>query len=157
MNFLSHTIPYFDQPLLAVSCGVPDWLSVVDRRLRVRGKSARQFVDSDDGELSAVAQAVIQHIEDDRWFHGTRAFVETNMQLAIELRFLYDYLDDNVLLMRFNQVMNRVGLPQLPAAVGGWLPRASNMVESRRRELLTPSEVSSRVANPFEKFFPKKP
>ena len=71
---------------MAVSTGVPDWLAVVDRRIRARGKLARPFLDSDDRELRMVAMGVIRHIEDDRWFHGTQAFVETNMQLAVELR-----------------------------------------------------------------------
>lgn len=219
MNFLSHALPYFDSPLLAVATGIPDWMSVVDRKIRVRGKLAQEFVDSEDPELQAVARGVIRHIEDDRWFHATQAFVELNMQLAVELRdllpgdagfrptfvghiliemqldafwirddpsigqryydclrgvdsktvercvnritgkptdqlatvierfievkFLYDYLDDERLLFRLNQVMNRVGLPPLPEAVGGWLPRAGNLVESRRRRLLTPSDAPS--------------
>jgi hypothetical protein len=92
MNFLCHAMPYFDDPLLAVSTGVPDWLSVVDRRIRARGKLAIQFVDSEDRELQLVAIGVIRHIEDDRWFHGTQAFVETNMRLAVELR---DLLPDD--------------------------------------------------------------
>ncbi len=86
MNFLCHAMPYLDDPLLAISTGVPDWLSVVDRKIRARGKLARQFLDSDDLELRRVAGGVIRHIEDDRWFHGTQAFVETNMRLAVELR-----------------------------------------------------------------------
>ncbi len=86
MNFLCHAMPYFNDPLLAVSTGVPDWLSVVDRRIRARGKLARVFLDSDDNELRLVALGVIRHIEDDRWFHSTQAFVETNLRLAVELR-----------------------------------------------------------------------
>lgn len=93
MNFLCHAMPYFEDPLMAVSTGVPDWLSVVDRRIRARGKLARQFVDSEDRELQLVAVGVIRHIEDDRWFHGTQAFVETNMRLAVELR---ELLPDDV-------------------------------------------------------------
>lgn len=216
MNFLSHAIPYLEHPLLAVSTGVPDWLSVVDRKIRARGKLAAVHADSDDAELRMVAGGVLRHIEDDRWFHGTQAFVETNMELAIQLRgllpgdagfrptfvghiliemlldgmwirddrstaeayysaiqaappstiqrcvnkitgkptenlvavierfaevqFLYDYLDHDKLLMRLNQVMKRVGLSPLPAVVGDWLPRAHELVESRRRPLLTPPE-----------------
>ena len=219
MNFLSHAIPYlarpdFGSPLLAVSTGIPDWLTVVDRRIRARGKMAEQHVNSSDVQLSEVAQGILLHISDDRWFHGTRAFVETNMELAIQLRdqlpgdagfrpsfvghiliemlldglwirddrrhaenyysairqaspstiqrcvnvitgkpttklaavidrfleieFLYDYLDYEKLLMRLNQVMNRVGLPALPDAIARWLPEAQDLVESRRRPLLTP-------------------
>ena len=219
MNFLSHALPYLDRPLLAISTGVPDFLSVVDRRIRAREKRAVQFVDSDDLELRMVAGGVMRHIADDRWFHGTEAFVMLNLQLAVELRdllpgdegfrptfvghiliemlldsfwirddpalgqryyecfdlnaaaavqrcvnvitgkptdqltvvigrfaesrFLYDYLEHDRLMLRLNQVMTRVGLPQLPAAVGGWLSRASDLVESRRRELLTPPGRSS--------------
>ncbi|MGB7328573.1 MAG: hypothetical protein WBD31_27095 [Rubripirellula sp.] len=86
MNFLCHAIPYLDQPLLAISTGVPDWMSVVDRKVRARGKYAAQHVDSDDPALAAVAGGILRHIADDRWFHGTAAFVETNLRLAVELR-----------------------------------------------------------------------
>jgi len=79
-------MPYLDTPLLAACTAVPDWLSVVDRKIRARGKLASQFVDSDDESLRLVAGGIIRHIEDDKWFHGTQAFVETNMRLAVELR-----------------------------------------------------------------------
>lgn len=86
MNFLCHAIPYLDQPLLAVSTGVPDWLRIIDRKIRAREKLARPHLESDDSELRQVAAGVIRHIEDDRWFHGTRAFAETNLELAVQLR-----------------------------------------------------------------------
>ena len=219
MNFLSHAIPYLDRPLLAVSTGIPDWLSVVDRKIRARGKMALVHVQSDDHELRMVAEGILRHIEDDRWFHGTQAFVETNMELALQLRallpgdsgfrptfvghiliemlldgmwirddrstaesyydaikkappatiqrcvntitgkpteklvtvidrfaeiqFLYDYLDPDKLLMRLNQVMKRVGLSPLPEVIGDWLPKAHELVESRRRRLLTPPDTST--------------
>lgn len=213
MNFLCHAMPYFETPLVAVATAVPDWLNVVDRRIRAHGKLANRFLDSDDSELRAVATGVIRHIEDDRWFHGTQAFAETNLQLAvqlrdllpgdegfrpsfvghillemmldglwirddraiadryygmlssvspetiqrcvntitgkptdrlvgtierfIEIRFLYDYLDPPKLLARINQVLRRVRLTPLPDSVASWLPEASKLVESRRRNLLT--------------------
>ncbi len=71
-------------PLLAVSTGVPDWLSVVDRKIRARGRMARPFSRARILELRLVAHGIMRHIEDDRWFHGTEAFVDTNMRLAIE-------------------------------------------------------------------------
>lgn len=212
-------MPYFDQPLLAVCTAVPDWLSVVDRKIRARGRLASQHLDSDDQSLRAVAGGVIRHIEDDRWFHGTQAFTETNMRFAVELRdllpgdlgfrptfvghiliemlldalwirddrsiadryyqmladqsadeiqrcvntitgkptsklsgaigrfiemkFLYDYLDDDKLLMRLNQVMKRVKLTPLPDSVLDWLPEARKLVESRRERFLTPPDGST--------------
>ena len=224
MNFLCHAMPYFEAPLVAASTAVPDWLSVVDRKIRARGKLARQVLDSDDDELRDVATGVIRHIEDDRWFHGTQAFVDTNMRLAvqlrdrlpgdqgfrptfvghiliemlldafwirddpsigkqyysilksispltiqrcvntisgkptdklavtierfIEIRFLYDYLDHDKLLVRLNQVLKRVRLPQLPESIADWLPQASDLVESRRERLLSPPDAS----RPFSDF-----
>jgi len=216
MNFLCHALPYLDQPLLAVATGIPDWLRMIDRRIRARQRLAQQYLASADPNLRLVAAGIVRHHDDDRWFHGTRAFAETNLTLAIQLRdllpgdegfrptfvghilvemlldalwirrdqaladryyalvdsadpnelqrcvnaitgkptdrlselirrfavarFLYDYLDYDRLLFRLNQVMNRVGLPPLPPSVGGWLPSAEKLVESRQRELLTPGD-----------------
>lgn len=53
-----------------------------------------------------------------------------------ELRFLYDYGDDLKLLYRLNQVMRRVGLPELPSAFADLLPAARRLVADRRAELL---------------------
>jgi hypothetical protein len=225
MNFLCHAMPHFHTPLLAACTAVPDWLSVVDRKIRARGKLAAQFLDSDDESLRLVAAGILQHIEDDRWFHGTQAFVETNMELAIQLRdllpgdagfrptfvghiliemyldafwirdqpdvgedyykmlqdvshseiqrcvnqitgkptdqltatierfieaqFLFDYLNNDTLLFRLNQVMNRVKLTPLPDSLLDWLPSAAKLVESRRERLLTPPDGSV----PFADFF----
>tara|TARA_R110002073_G_scaffold61636_9_gene154960 strand:+ start:14864 stop:15565 length:702 start_codon:yes stop_codon:yes gene_type:complete len=214
MNFLSHALPYFDQPMKAAGTAVPDWLSVVDRKIRARRRHAVLWTEDEDPDVRDVAQGIIQHVDDDEWFHATQAFVETNMTLAIqlrdllpgdagfrptfvghilieilldafwirddpttveryyglltdlssekiqtcvnkitgkptenlakaidrfiELRFLYDYLDNDKLLFRLNQVMSRVGLAALPPQVGQWLSQASTLVQSRRTQLLTP-------------------
>lgn len=92
MNFLSHALPYLDAPLLAVCTGIPDWLSVVDRKIRIRPRMATAHLDSSDTVVATVARGVMQHIEDDRWFHASEAFVQTNLQLAVELR---DLLPDD--------------------------------------------------------------
>ena len=222
MNFLCHAIPYFDQPLMAICTGIPDWLSVVDRKIRARRKMAAVHLDSEDEELRQVAGGIIRHIDDDKWFHGTEAFVTTNLELAVQLRdrlpgdsgfrpmfvghiiiemlldagwirrdpsigkkyydsvmaqdasgiercvniitgkpteklagvvhkfaemqFLFDYLDYDLLLMRLNQVMKRVGLSPLPDDLIEWLAETDQLVESRRQRLLTPSDGG----NPFQ-------
>ncbi|MEL6108571.1 MAG: hypothetical protein AAFU85_21405 [Planctomycetota bacterium] len=214
MNFLSHALPYLDQPLLAVCTAVPDWLSVVDRKIRARERMALAVLDADDESLRNVAEGILAHIRDDRWFHGTQAFAEVNLRLAVELRdrlpgdrgfrpmfvghvlievlldgfwlrdepdlgeryyalvedcpaetiqrcvneitgkpterlvptiqrfaaarFLFDYLDDERLLFRLNQVMNRVRLAELPEAILPWIADARDLVESRREQFLTP-------------------
>ncbi|MDV6031022.1 MAG: hypothetical protein F9B45_13150 [Phycisphaera sp. RhM] len=86
MNFLSHAIPYLDQPLVAVCTGVPDFLSVVDRKIRARERIAMAALGSDDAAVRDVATGILHHIRDDRWFHNTTVFVESNLQLAVGLR-----------------------------------------------------------------------
>ena len=51
-------------------------------------------------------------------------------------RFLYDYLDDEKLLMRLNGVMRRVRLPALPHELAAWFPEARQRVNERADELL---------------------
>ncbi|MEM0927476.1 MAG: hypothetical protein AAGJ83_15625 [Planctomycetota bacterium] len=87
MNFLTHAIPYFDTPLVAVCTAIPDWLSAVDRKIRVREAAARRVLDQTNDEvLRDVATGILHHISDDHWFHQTRSFVELNLQLAVQLR-----------------------------------------------------------------------
>ena len=87
MNFLSHALPYLDdEPDVAVLTGVPDWLSVIDRKIRIRPRMATAHLDHPDPMVAAVARGVDRHIADDRWFHGTEAFVQTNLDLAVQLR-----------------------------------------------------------------------
>ena len=56
----------------------------------------------------------------------------------VELRFLYDYMEDETLLFRLNQVMRRVKLPELPARMLEILPGARKLVAEQRAALLTP-------------------
>lgn len=60
------------------------------------------------------------------------------IQRFVEIRFLFDYADDRLLLMRLNQVMRRVRLPQLPEQLTEILPAARKAVAARRHELLPP-------------------
>lgn len=53
-----------------------------------------------------------------------------------ELRFLEDYVDDRRLLFRLNQVMRRVGLPELPTAFVDMLPDARELVAQHEHGLL---------------------
>jgi len=55
-----------------------------------------------------------------------------------QVKFLYDYLEDEKLLMRLNQVMKRVGLPTIPPSFTSILPDCRIAVANRRHELLSP-------------------
>jgi hypothetical protein len=86
MNFLCHAIPYLDDPLVAIGTAVPDWLSATDRKIRARERLALAALESADRPTRQIAQGILHHIRDDRWFHTTAAFVETNLELAVALR-----------------------------------------------------------------------
>ncbi|MBX3427318.1 MAG: hypothetical protein KF688_16690 [Pirellulales bacterium] len=59
-----------------------------------------------------------------------------------ELRFLFDYADDQRLVFRLNQVMQRVRLPELPESFAAILPEARIAVAERTDELLAaPAEL----------------
>jgi hypothetical protein len=86
MNYFAHGRHFVDDPYFLAGTAVPDWLNVVDRRLRVRSKQARLFVDSPDETVARLAAGIVQHHEDDEWFHGTRAFAELSLDLTRRLR-----------------------------------------------------------------------
>ncbi len=212
MNYFAHGRDYLDEPYFLAGTAIPDWLSVVDRRLRARRRRVEPFLQATDPRLVQVAGGILQHLEDDRWFHQTRAFAETSLQLTVlvrdqlpaddgfrpsflghilveilldaqliraapaqldayyaalsavdptrlggfiqqmvaqpadllpafisrflAVRFLYDYLDDEKLLGRLNQVMRRVRLTPLPSHFLTILPKARNCIRERSAELL---------------------
>lgn len=212
MNCFAHALPFLENPEFMVGCCVPDWLSAVDRKCRVRERRAREFVQDSDPFVSAVAQGVIRHHQDDHWFHQTRAFAELNLEFAVEIReclngetgfragllghiivellldaflteqfpgqletyyervaevcperlqeginrfashpteklvyylgryleirFLFDYLNDSGLLYRLNNVLNRVKLEALDDKILSWIPSARDRVYQRAADLL---------------------
>lgn len=86
MNYFTHALPFLDDPYFAVGTGVPDWLSVVDRRLRVRSKHAEPFLEDGDPKVVAIAGGILQHLRDDNRFHQSRAFAELSLQLTVMAR-----------------------------------------------------------------------
>ncbi|MGY8771106.1 MAG: hypothetical protein ACKVH8_22060 [Pirellulales bacterium] len=212
MNYFAHGRLYIDSPFYLAGTAVPDWLNVVNRKVRARAKGARLLVGDADPEIAQVASGILQHHHDDDWFHRTEAFTElswnftvlirdnlpvddglrpsflghimvellldsvlmeddpqllddyyqavsqidglkvqqvvnqiatkTTDQLAYfigrfkEVRFLEDYPDDEKLLHRLNQVMQRVKLPALPNGFTSLLPEMRTRVRARKEELL---------------------
>lgn len=86
MNYFAHALPFLDRPWFAAATGIPDWLTVCDRKVRLRSKHATGFLESSDARLAAVAGGVIQHLRDDALFHGTQAFVTTSLELTVVAR-----------------------------------------------------------------------
>lgn len=86
MNYLAHGIRFLGRPYFLAGTCAPDWLSAMDRSVRLRTKSAAPFMEDADLQLAEFARGVVQHLEDDDWFHGTRGFAEVTGDLAAAFR-----------------------------------------------------------------------
>jgi hypothetical protein len=86
MNYFAHGRRFTDEPYFLAGTAVPDWLNVVARRVKVRSKHARPFVDDADTRVAALARGIEQHHVDDRWFHETRSFAELSWHFTTLIR-----------------------------------------------------------------------
>lgn len=86
MNYLAHGWRFAAEPYVLAGTAAPDWLSVIDRKVRLRSRTAAEFVADSDPVLAAVARGVVQHHADDAWFHATPAFNELSLAFAVECR-----------------------------------------------------------------------
>ncbi len=60
MNYFAHGIRFLDRPWFVAGTALPDWLSVVDRRVRLRPKGVAPFADgsrSPEAELAAASSS----------------------------------------------------------------------------------------------------
>jgi hypothetical protein len=89
MNYFAHGIRFLDRPWFLAGTALPDWLSVIDRRVRLRHKQVLERADGSGSIDAELAAGAWQHFEDDRWFHKTRAFAEATAHLA---RLFRDFL-----------------------------------------------------------------
>lgn len=86
MNYFAHGRRFVADPYFLAGTAVPDWLGVVDRRVRVRSRQALLHVDADDPRTASIARGILQHLSDDDWFHQTLAFAELSLELCRMLR-----------------------------------------------------------------------
>jgi len=86
MNYFAHGRHFIDDPYYLAGTAVPDWLNVVDRRVRVRSRHALVHLPAADARLASVAAGIAQHCRDDDWFHQTRAFAELSLEICRQLR-----------------------------------------------------------------------
>jgi hypothetical protein len=86
MNYYAHGVRWMDRPWYAAGTAVPDWLSVVDRQVRVRSKTTRRYLETAQGHEAELARGILQHLEDDDWFHRSQAFAIVSDRLTREFR-----------------------------------------------------------------------
>ncbi len=84
MNYLAHGIRFLDRPYLMAGTAVPDWLSVVDRRVRMRAKRVEPLLEQWEAGAPEheTALGILQHLADDDWFHTTVGFHEVTGRLT---------------------------------------------------------------------------
>ena len=73
MNYFAHGRDEIASPERLAGTALPDWLAAADRGARLRRKRL------DDSDLAA---GVRRHLDDDRWFHVTEAFLRTSAEIA---------------------------------------------------------------------------
>ncbi|MCA9269935.1 MAG: hypothetical protein KDA41_15750 [Planctomycetales bacterium] len=86
MNYFAHGRAHVDDPYRLAGTAVPDWLNVVDRKVRARSKGALPVANQGDPQAAAVAQGVLEHHRDDAWFHSTPAFAELSCRFTTDIR-----------------------------------------------------------------------
>src|SRR5690348_16960125 len=86
MNYFAHGLRFTDRPYFLAGTALPDWLSVVDRRVRLRGRQVRPFAEGPQSPESELAAGVLQHLDDDAWFHKTAAFAIASAEITVLLR-----------------------------------------------------------------------
>jgi hypothetical protein len=86
MNYLAHGWRFTADPYYLAGTAAPDWLSVINRKIRLRSRTASQFTADPDPILTSVARGIVQHHSDDAWFHATPAFNELSLTFAVQIR-----------------------------------------------------------------------
>lgn len=88
MNYFAHARRFLHDPYFVAGTAVPDWLGVVDRKVRARSPAARVLLEDPDPRVASLAQGIIQHHHDDAWFHQSEVFVQLSANFAQQLRAL---------------------------------------------------------------------
>ena len=90
MNYLSHGYRFLSDPQFLAGTALPDWLSVVNRRVRVTSKRTRAAQENPPGEADAnfqrICEGIQQHHHDDDRFHRCELFMQLEGRLATEFR-----------------------------------------------------------------------
>lgn len=94
MNCLAHAIRFLDRGWFAVGTGLPDWLGMADRSVRLRPKHIDPVAESGDTQAAALCRGIQQHWHDDSWFHVTPAFHQVSGDIGEMFRAQFDAGDN---------------------------------------------------------------
>jgi hypothetical protein len=99
MNYLAHGRRYLDRPSFLAGTAIPDWLNVVNRRIKARPKATRPLLEDSDKDVRELAAGILQHHHDDGWFHRSESFIELTLMATYQWRELLG--DEDRLRRRF--------------------------------------------------------
>lgn len=161
MNYFAHGYQYVDRPYFLAGTAIPDWLSAADRKVRVRSKQAEPWTQDASDTMAELARGIMQHHQDDHWFHATARFCELSIEFSQEIRatvpnedgirsgfvghILVELLLDAWLIERFPgrleeyyQAVRQTDFQEIEAAVNAMAPRTTSrlawMIEMFCRE-----------------------
>lgn len=86
MNYLAHGFRFLDSPLMVAGTAVPDWLSVADRRVRVRSRRIHERMGELTEDHRMIAEGMLQHLHDDDLFHRSVRFIMLESELSGRFR-----------------------------------------------------------------------
>lgn len=89
MNYFAHGMRFVDRPYFLAGTALPDLLSVVDRRVRLRMKNVIPFTQDESSIQAELAAGIKQHLDDDHWFHSTQGFLEVTTDLSMMFRKIF--------------------------------------------------------------------
>jgi hypothetical protein len=95
MNYFAHGIAFVDQPYFLAGTAVPDWLSALDRKVRVRREQVLPFVEDSNSPIGQFAAGILQHLADDDWFHATAGFQQTTAEMTGLFRSHLQHIQEN--------------------------------------------------------------
>lgn len=86
MNYFAHGLRFVDRPYFLAGTAVPDWLAATDSRVRMRRRNVTRMMEHAESHRLEIAAGVLQHLDDDQWFHATRGFVEITGEVTRRIR-----------------------------------------------------------------------
>lgn len=86
MNYLAHGYRFLDNPLKLAGTAIPDWLCVVDRKVRMRSRRIHEHLQCLEEPEQLIASGILQHLCDDDLFHRCPGFIMLESELSVRFR-----------------------------------------------------------------------